>query len=67
MNDTGKGLLVNGIAYIGGFTEDRPIPRTPSPFEGVSSTIRPKERLMSRIAKSQEWIEYYSRRSCTRS
>lgn len=34
MNDTGKALLVNSIAYIARFSEDRPIVRTPSPFDG---------------------------------
>jgi hypothetical protein len=36
MNDTGRALLVNAIAYISRFTEDRPIVRTPSVFmQGV--------------------------------
>ena len=30
MNETGKALLLNSIAYIARFTEDRPIARTPS-------------------------------------
>lgn len=34
MNDVGKALLLNSIAYIARFTEDRPIPDTPSPFAG---------------------------------
>jgi hypothetical protein len=40
MNDTGRDLLVNAIAYIARFTEDRPIVRAPSPFAGVSSRSR---------------------------
>jgi len=34
MNDSGKLLLLNAIAYISHFTEDRPIAITPSPFAG---------------------------------
>jgi hypothetical protein len=34
MNDPGKLLLLNVIAYISHFTEDRPIAITPSPFAG---------------------------------
>ena len=32
MTDEGRALLVNSIAYIAHFTEDRPIARSPSPF-----------------------------------
>jgi hypothetical protein len=32
MNDTGRALLVNSIAYISRFTEDQPIDETPSVF-----------------------------------
>jgi hypothetical protein len=32
MNDTGRALLVNAVAYIARFTEDRPIVRTPCVF-----------------------------------
>ena len=34
MNEAGRALLVDAIAYIARFTEDRPIMRTPSPFAG---------------------------------
>jgi hypothetical protein len=34
MNDTGRNLLLNSIAYITHFTEDRPIAITPSVFAG---------------------------------
>ena len=34
MNDLGRQLLLNAIAYISHFTEDRPIAITPSPFAG---------------------------------
>jgi hypothetical protein len=32
MNDTGRALLVNAVAYIAQFTDDRPIVRTPCVF-----------------------------------
>jgi hypothetical protein len=32
MNDTGRALLVNAVAYVARFTEDRPIVRTPCVF-----------------------------------
>ena len=32
MNDTGRALLVNAVAYIARFTDDRPIVRTPCVF-----------------------------------
>jgi hypothetical protein len=35
MNESGKLLLLNAIAYISHFTEDRPIAITPSPFAGA--------------------------------
>ena len=34
MNDAGRNLLLNSIAYIARFTEDRPIAVTPSVFSG---------------------------------
>jgi hypothetical protein len=34
MNESGQHLLLNAIAYISRFTEDRPIALTPSPFAG---------------------------------
>jgi hypothetical protein len=40
LSATGRDLLVNAIAYIARFTEDRPIPRTPSPFEGTEPVSR---------------------------
>jgi hypothetical protein len=40
MNETGKALLLNAIAYIARFTEDRPIPDTLSPFAGRSPLTR---------------------------
>lgn len=42
MNDTGRAMLVNSIAYISKFTEDRPIDISPSVFgkEPIASTRR---------------------------
>lgn len=40
MNAAGRALLLNAIAYIARFTEDRPIPDTPSPFGGHSFPTR---------------------------
>jgi hypothetical protein len=34
LNETGRALLLNAIAYISQFTEDRPIAKTPSVFAG---------------------------------
>ncbi len=45
MNETGQALLLNSIAYIARFTEDRPIARTPSAW---SKTGAPKDK---------RWIE----------
>lgn len=47
MNDTGKALLLNSIAYIARFTEDRPIARTPSAFG---------ER--DNAPKSKRWLQF---------
>ena len=42
MNETGRGMLVNSVAYISRFTEDRPIDVTPSVFgsEPIATTRR---------------------------
>jgi hypothetical protein len=61
MNDEGQGLLLNAIAYIARFTEDRPIALTPSPF--ASPTPEPRGRV-DRILKRQdldpaEWLAHY--------
>lgn len=42
MNETGKALLINSIAYIARFTEDRPIARTPSPWSSAGDMPRPR-------------------------
>lgn len=38
LNDTGRRMLLNSIAYIARFTEDRPIVYAPSPFAGGGAT-----------------------------
>jgi hypothetical protein len=40
MNESGQHLLLNAIAYIGRFTEDRPIATTPSVFAGPVARSR---------------------------
>ncbi len=40
MNEWGKALLVDAVAYISRFTEDRPIMQTPSPFAGSTFMTR---------------------------
>jgi hypothetical protein len=40
MNESGQRLLLNSIAYISHFTEDRPIAITPSPFAGPAARGR---------------------------
>jgi hypothetical protein len=48
MNDTGRALLVNSIAYIARFHQDRALCVSPSPFAGVSIRSR---------AKLARWLE----------
>jgi len=47
MNDTVKALLLNSIAYIARFTEERPIARTPSAFGEKNNA-----------PKSKRWIQF---------
>ena len=47
MNATGQALLLNSIAYIARFTEDRPIARTPAAFHEPDISI-----------KSKRWIQF---------
>lgn len=42
LNQTGQALLLNAIAYISRFTEDRPIAKTPSVFAGPYPRARAK-------------------------
>ena len=59
MNETGQRLLLNSIAYISRFTEDRPIARTPSVF--VGSVAYPRTYLDRRLGRDgsvneAEWM-----------
>jgi hypothetical protein len=61
MNATGRALLINAIAYISQFTEDRPITVTPSVFgsEPVATTRRRADHFtdVSRFPDySMEWL-----------
>ena len=44
VNETGQALLLNSIAYISQFTEDRPIAVTPSVFAGPVGRARGPSR-----------------------
>jgi hypothetical protein len=60
LNETGRALLVNAVVYISRFTEDRPIPRTPSPFEGVEATTRAQaDRLLRQPKPSADYLTWY--------
>lgn len=61
MNDEGRALLVNAIAYIARFTEDRPIMRTPSPFAGPTPEPRGRvDRILRRAdIDPAEWLKHY--------
>jgi hypothetical protein len=49
MNETGRNLLLNSIAYIARFTDDRPIAITPSVFAGpVPPALRYPEGIVTR-------------------
>lgn len=45
MNELGQKLLLNSIAYISHFTEDRPIAVTPSVFAGEVASARSRSKL----------------------
>jgi hypothetical protein len=52
MNETGQKLLLNAIAYISRFTQDRPIAVTPSVFAGAVARSRAS---VVRALKNQEY------------
>jgi hypothetical protein len=56
MNETGRNLLLNSIAYISQFTEDRPIAVTPSVFEG-NPLIQPRAYLDRRFKPAKVDLE----------
>jgi hypothetical protein len=63
MNETGRALLVNAIAYISRFTDDRPIIRTPSPFVPGAKRIFDRGAI-GRMAENAErdlaLLKYYA-------
>jgi hypothetical protein len=59
MNETGRRLLLNSIAYISRFTEDRPIAITPSAFSGpvaLPRTYLDRRILGKSDVKEIEWM-----------
>ena len=62
MNDTGKALLLNSIAYIARFTEDRPIARTRAGWGEKDDAPRSKrwieDLFASRIPEEKD-LEFY--------
>ena len=62
MNDTGKALLLNSIAYIARFTEDRPIARTPAGWGEKDDAPRSKrwieDLFASRIPEEKD-LDFY--------
>ena len=59
MNEEGRQLLLNSIAYISRFTEDRPIAITPSPFARPIARARqtPARWLRNPDFKGVEWLK----------
>jgi hypothetical protein len=58
MNATGCALLVNSIAYIAHFRQDRAICRAPSPFAGVS--IRARSSLERWLNDEETPLSYFT-------
>lgn len=59
LNELGRTLLVNSIAYISRFTEDRPITETPSPFVAPRKRIFDRDALLRLVNdKSRDLKEY---------
>jgi hypothetical protein len=56
MNEWGRALLENSIAYIARFTEDRPIMETASPFAGQEIISRP--RIDEVLKRGVGWWDY---------
>jgi len=58
MNETGRRLLLNAIAYISRFSEDRPIAVTPSPFSGPVARSRARLPRFLRSADFRaDWLK----------
>ncbi|HUG93852.1 MAG TPA: hypothetical protein VML55_23690 [Planctomycetaceae bacterium] len=63
MNETGRNLLVNSIAYIARFTDDRPIVRTPSVFFAGGKRIWDRgaiARLVNSPGRDLSLLKYYT-------
>jgi hypothetical protein len=64
MNETGQALLLNSIAYISRFTEDRPIARTPNGWGPKDDEPRRKRRVArlfaTRIPPDSDLDEYFT-------
>jgi hypothetical protein len=66
MNETGQKLLLNSIAYISRFSEDRPIAITPSVFAGPAPRLRLSvERLIENPDRDLGDLRYYATRELT--
>ncbi|MEW6306154.1 MAG: hypothetical protein AB1705_22025 [Verrucomicrobiota bacterium] len=60
MNETGQALLLNSIAYISRFTQDRPIVITPSVFAGPVPPMRTyPQRIIAREDRDLADLNYY--------
>lgn len=58
MNEQGRLLLLNSIAYISRFAEDRPIAITPSPFAGpITRARRDAARFLRNPDYKTEWVK----------
>ncbi|HWB13142.1 MAG TPA: hypothetical protein VG826_28210 [Pirellulales bacterium] len=58
MNDAGRALLVNSVAYIARFTEDRPITDVTSPFVGAAPHDRAAVLRAFARADSRAYLKY---------
>ncbi len=62
MNDAGQALLLNSIAYIARFTEDRPIAKTPTAWDANDAAPRSRrwiENLFASRRPSEETLKFY--------
>jgi hypothetical protein len=58
MNEQGGMILINSIAYISRFTEDRPIAVTPSPFAGpITRPRRDPARFLRNPEYKLDWVK----------
>lgn len=57
MNETGNKMLLNSIAYISNFSEDRPIAVTPSVFVGPSARTRSTIATWLDNPTRSSWVE----------